>query len=264
MTYTPVPTTQRPQALPRAVRDILRTCARPTTRACYVSFMQIYNESVYDLLRDPGRVTSLAVKEDSRMGIFVEGLSEFAVESEHDCLRLLRAGDERRAVRATRMNDLSSRSHSVFQMVLEQRRDRMKNNNQPSGDRGTGRIMRSKLNLVDLAGSEKWDVHEEIGTAHISELTNINQSLHTLSRCIEALAKPGGERSYVPCESSSRASCKTVRKRQDPAFCHAFPIERVRQGGPGDAEVCGLCQEGDAARHDQGDSRDRPCFGEPP
>ena len=70
--------------------------------------------------------------------------------------------------------------------------------------------MRSKLNLVDLAGSEKWDVHEEIGTAHISELTNINQSLHTLSRCIEALAKPGGERSYVPYRES-----KLTRLLQD-------------------------------------------------
>ena len=199
--------------IPRAVRDILGYVRSSNeTCTCYVSFMQIYNEQVFDLLRDPSRSVSLAVKEDSRMGIFVEGLSEFAVESEHDCLRLLRAGDERRAVRSTRMNDLSSRSHSVFQMVLEQRRDKGKagTGQKFSDASGAGHVVRSKLNLVDLAGSEKWDVHANIGDAHISELTNINLSLHTLSRCIEALAKPSGERAYVPYRES-----KLTRLLQD-------------------------------------------------
>ena len=213
--------------IPRAVRDVLsysRTKGEACT--CYVSFMQIYNEQVFDLLRDPTRTVGLNVKEDSRLGIYVEGLSEFAVESEHDVLRLLRVGDNRRAVRATRMNDMSSRSHSVFQMVLEQRHEGEEEESQKSTSKSTskstpkmmtskkgnkrksGGVIRSKLNLVDLAGSEKWNVHQDIAQAHISELTNINLSLHTLGRCIEALAKPS--HTYVPYRES-----KLTRLLQD-------------------------------------------------
>jgi kinesin family protein 3/17 len=201
--------------IPRAVRDVLSYARRKgETCTCFVSFMQIYNEQVFDLLKDPSRAISLTVKEDSRLGIYVEGLSEFNVESEHDVLRLLRVGDNRRAVRATRMNDMSSRSHSVFQMVLEQRRDEDNDNNNGSGTnklagqkRGNG-IIRSKLNLVDLAGCERMDVHHDIAQVHISELTNINLSLHTLGRCIEALAKKN--HTYVPYRES-----KLTRLLQD-------------------------------------------------
>ena len=74
--------------------------------------------------------------------------------------------------------------------------------------RKSGGVIRSKLNLVDLAGSEKWNVHQDIAQAHISELTNINLSLHTLGRCIEALAKPS--HTYVPYRES-----KLTRLLQD-------------------------------------------------
>ena len=200
--------------IPRAVRDVLAySRSKGDSCTCYVSFMQIYNEQVYDLLRDPTRTVSLTVKENSRLGVYVEGLSEFAVDNEHDVLRLLRVGDNRRAVRATRMNDMSSRSHSVFQMVLEQRRGEDQENKKGKGNTGNNKlagkgVVRSKLNLVDLAGSEKWNVHHNIAQAHISELTNINLSLHTLSRCIEALSKTN--HTYVPYRES-----KLTRLLQD-------------------------------------------------
>ena len=79
----------------------------------------------------------------------------------------------------------SSRSHSLFQIIVEQTRIE-------DGAEGE-RVLKSKFNLVDLAGSEKWDTRKErkFNNDQISELTNINLSLYTLGRCIAALAKNG-------------------------------------------------------------------------
>jgi len=103
-----------------------------------------------------------------------------------------------------------SRSHSLFQVVVEQTRI-------SDGAEGE-RILKSKFNLVDLAGSEKWDTKKELAiqTAHLSELTNINLSLYTLGRCIAALAKNAkskvddGPTSHVPFRES-----KLTRLLQD-------------------------------------------------
>ena len=136
--YSSSTTTPRAAGIiPRAVRDILAYVrASNDTCTCYVSFMQIYNESVYDLLRDPGRVTSLAVKEDTAWAYSLR--ASVSLPSERARLpSVASAGDERRAVRATRMNDLSSRSHLCFRWCWN-RGAIAKNNNKPSGDRGTG------------------------------------------------------------------------------------------------------------------------------
>ena len=76
------------------------------------------------------------------------------------------------------MNIQSSRSHTIFQFLLES--DKVDQN---------GMIKRSKLNLGDLAGSEKIDKDEEIRSKHFQELRNINQSLTTLGKVIQILAK---------------------------------------------------------------------------
>ncbi len=111
-------------------------------------------------------------------GVYVEGLSEYLVTSATDCLRLVAFGAANRAVRATSYNESSSRSHAILQLQIER---------QVSGDT---RITRSKLNLVDLAGSERWDTNAPPGDgAHTSEMTHINLSLLTLSKCITSLAK---------------------------------------------------------------------------
>eukprot|EP00943_MAST-04B_sp_MAST-4B-sp1_P003506 g3506.t1 len=185
--------------IPRVVHEIFAHVRRNRKKCtAVVSFMQIYNEQIYDLLRDPRRGTSLTIKEDTNVGLYVDGLSEFVVSNEHECLKLLRVGDESRAVRHTEMNDYSSRSHTIFQIILETR----VHEDDPDN------VVRSKLNLVDLAGSEKWNVHSFMGDAHAAELSNINLSLHCLGRCIESLAK--GENSYVPYRDS-----KLTRLLQD-------------------------------------------------
>ena len=117
----------------------------------YCSFVQIYNEKLFDLLRDPKQKNPLTIREDKSQGIFVEGLSEFVVKNEYDCLSLLRRGERNRATRQTRMNVNSSRSHTIFQFLLESEKVD-----------ANGMIKRSKLNLGDLAGSEKIDKGEGI------------------------------------------------------------------------------------------------------
>ena len=164
----------------------------------YCSMMQIYNENIYDLLRDPLRTTPLSIHEDGHYGIYVEGLAEYRVKTMHECLALLVRGDDSRAVRTTHMNAMSSRSHTIFQLLLEQVVTEKESISAPSAkstsvsatpNPSAPKTVRAKLNLVDLAGSEKWDIGREIADGHASELTNINLSLHTLGRCIRALAK---------------------------------------------------------------------------
>jgi Kinesin motor domain len=85
----------------------------------WCSLVQIYNEQVYDMLRDPHRSHPLAIHDDAASGsTYCQGLSEYAVHSAAECLQLLRTGEDHRAVRETHMNQASSRSHSIFQVEI--------------------------------------------------------------------------------------------------------------------------------------------------
>jgi kinesin family protein 3/17 len=178
--YRPGLTKSQAGIIPRAIKDIFAGLVQlendaPQAMMVYCSFVQIYNENIFDLLRDGNMDRPLEIHEDRKNGIYVEGLSEYAVRNVNDCLNLLQCGEQNRAVRATHMNQVSSRSHSVFQLLLEQRKK-------------DGTTVKSKFNLVDLAGSEKWNMEAQMMDHHISEMTNINLSLHTLGRCIAALS----------------------------------------------------------------------------
>lgn len=159
--------------IPRAIRDIFLAVDESISVFC--SFLQIYNDQPYDLIRDPQRRHPLKLcSKQSEM--FVIGLSEYAVTNVTECLSVLEKGDEHRASRSTRMNDVSSRSHSIFQLILERKEE-------------NGTVIKSKLNLVDLAGSEKWGILDKFNKEHVDELTNINKSLHILGKCIAELSR---------------------------------------------------------------------------
>lgn len=163
--------------VPRAVDSLFRLLQSPAT--VYASFVQIYREQIFDMLRDPTRSAPLGVRQENEDEHFVDGLSEYAVRNASDCLRLLKAGEANRAVRETHMNAASSRSHSIFTVLVEQKKVN-----------GESEItLRSKFNLVDLAGSEKWDVFQNMVEDRVAEMTDINKSLHTLGKCIAALSK---------------------------------------------------------------------------
>ena len=111
------------------------------------SYLQIYNESISDLLKPEKK--NLQIREDKKKGIYVDLLSEWAVRTPVDLYALLKRGASYRTTAATLMNDVSSRSHAVFVITVEQ----MTTEN-IKGQTHT-QIKVGKLNLVDLAGSER-------------------------------------------------------------------------------------------------------------
>jgi kinesin family protein 3/17 len=100
--------------------------------------------------------TSLQIREDKKKGVFVEGLSEWAVRSPNEIYSLMQKGALSRATATTKMNDLSSRSHAVFIIIVEQMTQLDENSSQQQIEEDAPKQIKvGKLNLVDLAGSER-------------------------------------------------------------------------------------------------------------
>uniref|UniRef100_A0A3P9PKG1 Kinesin-like protein n=1 Tax=Poecilia reticulata TaxID=8081 RepID=A0A3P9PKG1_POERE len=117
---------------------------------CKCSFIEIYNEQIYDLLDSAS--ASLFLRENIKKGVFVEGAVEKFVNSAAEAYQVLSMGWRNRRVASTSMNRESSRSHAVFTMTLESKESHNEVVN----------IRSSQLNLVDLAGSERQkDTHTE-------------------------------------------------------------------------------------------------------
>ncbi|XP_071343297.1 kinesin-like protein KIF1A isoform X18 [Trachinotus anak] len=144
-----------------------------------VSYMEIYCERVRDLL-NPKNKGHLRVREHPLMGPYVEDLSKLAVTSYNDIQDLMDSGNKARTVAATNMNETSSRSHAVFNIIFTQKRYDAETDN-------TSEKV-SKISLVDLAGSERADSTGAKGT-RLKEGANINKSLTTLGKVISALAE---------------------------------------------------------------------------
>ncbi|XP_042272267.1 kinesin-like protein KIF1A isoform X5 [Thunnus maccoyii] len=144
-----------------------------------VSYMEIYCERVRDLL-NPKNKGHLRVREHPLMGPYVEDLSKLAVTSYNDIQDLMDSGNKARTVAATNMNETSSRSHAVFNIIFTQKRLDAETDN-------TSEKV-SKISLVDLAGSERADSTGAKGT-RLKEGANINKSLTTLGKVISALAE---------------------------------------------------------------------------
>lgn len=174
--------------IPRACDHIFQHIAADVAGTEYTlkcSFLEIYKENIHDLL-DPETGGNLRVRETPSRGVWVQGLSEHFVTSVEDIIDLLQTGEKFRAVSATRMNAVSSRSHSLFILTLVQRN--------PDGSTKEG-----KLNLADLAGSEKVGKTGASGET-LEEAKKINQSLSALGNCINALTK--AKRGHVPYRDS--------------------------------------------------------------
>ncbi|XP_047189134.1 kinesin-like protein KIF13A isoform X9 [Scophthalmus maximus] len=161
-----------------------------------VSYMEIYNEKVRDLLDPKGSRQSLKVREHKVLGPYVDGLSQLAVTSFEDIEVLMSEGNKSRTVAATNMNEESSRSHAVFSIIVTQTLYDLKSGN--SGEKV------SKMSLVDLAGSERVSKTGAAGE-RLKEGSNINKSLTTLGCVISALADQSagkGKAKFVPYRDS--------------------------------------------------------------
>ncbi|XP_076009871.1 kinesin-like protein KIF13A isoform X2 [Genypterus blacodes] len=161
-----------------------------------VSYMEIYNEKVRDLLDPKGSRHSLKVREHKVLGPYVDGLSQLAVTNFEDIEVLMSEGNKSRTVAATNMNEESSRSHGVFSIIVTQTLFDLQSGN--SGEKV------SKLSLVDLAGSERVSKTGAAGE-RLKEGSNINKSLTTLGCVISALADQSagkGKAKFVPYRDS--------------------------------------------------------------
>ncbi|XP_013871024.1 kinesin-like protein KIF13B isoform X2 [Austrofundulus limnaeus] len=161
-----------------------------------VSYMEIYNEKVRDLLDPKGGRQTLRVREHKVLGPYVDGLSRLAVTSYKDIESLMSEGNKSRTVAATNMNEESSRSHAVFNIILTHTLKDLQS--------GTSGEKVSRLSLVDLAGSERAAKTGAAGE-RLKEGSNINKSLTTLGLVISALAEQGTTKNktkFVPYRDS--------------------------------------------------------------
>ena len=184
--------------IPRSMEEIFKYIENSsnsrTTFMVRASYLQIYNETVSDLLRTDR--TGLQIREDRKKGVFVEGLSEWAVRSPSEIYSLMQKGAMSRATASTKMNDVSSRSHAVFIIIVEQMLNGDDNENGESKQIRVG-----KLNLVDLAGSERVRVTGATGK-RLEECKKINQSLSALGNVIAALTDMKQPKSHIPYRDS--------------------------------------------------------------
>ncbi|XP_048343917.1 kinesin-like protein KIF3A isoform X4 [Sphaerodactylus townsendi] len=162
-----------------------------------VSYLEIYNEEVRDLL-GKDQTQRLEVKERPDVGVYIKDLSAYVVNNADDMDRIMTLGHKNRSVGATNMNEHSSRSHAIFTITIEC---------SEKGIDGNIHVRMGKLHLVDLAGSERQAKTGATGQ-RLKEATKINLSLSTLGNVISALVD--GKSTHVPYRNS-----KLTRLLQD-------------------------------------------------
>uniref|UniRef100_A0A8C7YAJ7 Kinesin-like protein n=1 Tax=Oryzias sinensis TaxID=183150 RepID=A0A8C7YAJ7_9TELE len=149
----------------------------------YVTFFEIYNGKVYDLLN---KKTKLRVLEDDRQQVQVVGLEEVYVSTTEEVIKILQTGSACRTSGQTSANANSSRSHAVLQIVLRR------------NDRAT--TLHGKFSLVDLAGNERGTDVNSYDRSTLVETAEINRSLLALKECIRSL---GMNSDHIPFRMST-------------------------------------------------------------
>ncbi|KAL1530516.1 hypothetical protein AB1Y20_001417 [Prymnesium parvum] len=171
-----------------------------------LSYMEIYNERIKDLLMPTS--IDLQLNEDPVRGMVVQGITEYGADSADEILELLHRGNLYRTVEPTAANQVSSRSHAVLQVTIEQ---------SEATAHVTGNVRVGKLSMVDLAGSERASKTDNTGQ-RLKEGANINRSLLALGNCITALADKN-RKGHVPFRDSKMTrllkdslggNCRTV------------------------------------------------------
>ncbi|ETV95801.1 hypothetical protein, variant 2 [Aphanomyces invadans] len=182
--------------IPKMNEDLFRrveTQSNDTTKYLItVSFLEIYNEVIKDLLNPSDKV--LKIREHPDMGIYVEHLAELVVRDPADVTRLLEEGNKVRQVAATQMNERSSRSHSCFTIKIASKKI------ETLHDMTRETMMNAKINLVDLAGSERAAKTGATGD-RLKEGAAINKSLSALGNVINMLADRS-KKGHVPYRDS--------------------------------------------------------------
>ncbi|ODV79240.1 kinesin-domain-containing protein [Suhomyces tanzawaensis NRRL Y-17324] len=173
-----------------------------------LSFLEIYNETIRDLLNPETPHKKLVLREDSYQKISVTNLLSHKPESVEEVMELILLGNQNRTTNPTEANSTSSRSHAVLQINVIQ-----KNRTADIQEQHTF----ATLSIIDLAGSERAAATKNRGI-RLNEGANINKSLLALGNCINALCDPR-RRNHVPYRDSKLTrllkfslggNCKTV------------------------------------------------------
>ncbi|KAL4240456.1 Kinesin-like protein kif19 [Mactra antiquata] len=208
-TYTMLGTDGDPGIMARTLNDLFISMEKTSEDMKYkvtMSYLEIYNEMIRDLLNPSSGILDL--REDSKGGIQVAGLTELKARSTDEVMHLLLQGNTQRTQEPTAANKTSSRSHAVLQVIVRQQ-NRVKNTMQE--------IRTGKLFLIDLAGSERAANTHNRGKRMV-EGAHINRSLLALGNCINALTDKNGK-GYINYRDSKLTrllkdalggNCKTV------------------------------------------------------
>jgi centromeric protein E len=190
-------TATSPGVIPLAITDIFSYIRETPSREFLlrVSYLEIYNEKIHDLLSTPPATTGpgvpqqeeIKLREDSKRGVYASPLKEEIVQSPTQLLRVIARGDHARRTSSTQYNARSSRSHAVVQIVVESR-ERIPGSGAMGDNKRSGLlpggVRVSTLSLIDLAGSERAAETKERRT----EGSHINKSLLTLGTVIARLS----------------------------------------------------------------------------
>lgn len=156
-----------------------------------VSYFEIYNEEIRDLL-SKNKDQCLEVKERPDIGVYVKDLSAYIANNADDMEKIMSLGNKNRSVGATAMNEVSSRSHAIFSIIIETSSYSFENAK-------TQHVKMGRLHLVDLAGSERQAKTGASGQ-RLKEASKINLSLSTLGNVISALVD--GKCTHIPYRNS--------------------------------------------------------------
>ena len=194
--------------IPRVILDLFKY-KNKTKTVITCSYIQVYNERIYDLLTDntfkkPEKnlnfetainnnrsekiidQENLKIRDDKKLGPVVDGALELEANNFYDVFQMLRTGELNRKKRQTNKNEMSSRSHSIFMIYYNNKEEKKK----------------AKISLCDLAGSEKYESNEHYKQVHFNELKSINKSLSILGNVINALAKKK-KKIHIPYKDST-------------------------------------------------------------
>jgi centromeric protein E len=195
-TFSMQGTASSPGVIPLAITDIFSYIRETPSREFLlrVSYLEIYNERIHDLLSMASANGAAApqeeikLREDSKRGVYATPLKEEIVQSPTQLLRVIARGDQARRTASTQFNARSSRSHAVVQIIVESR-ERMPGNAKEGDNKRSavlpGGVRVSTLSLIDLAGSEKAAESKE----RRQEGAHINKSLLTLGTVIAKLTE---------------------------------------------------------------------------
>lgn len=210
-THTITGTAQHPGIIFLTMQELFEKIderSQEKTTELSLSYLEIYNETIRDLLVPGGSQSGLMLREDSNQAVTVPGLSSHHPRNVQEVMDMIIQGNEYRTVSPTEANATSSRSHAVLQINIAQK-DRNADVNEPH--------TMATLSIIDLAGSERASVTKNRGV-RLTEGANINKSLLALGGCINALCDKR-QRAHVPYRNSKLTrllkfslggNCKTV------------------------------------------------------